>query len=475
MAKSKVLSQNMTMLAIFLLGFVMWNLNAPTGLNDNAWHLLIIFLCTIIGVVLHPLPIGAVTSTGVLILILTNTLTLKETLSGFGDGSVWLIVFAFFISGGFINTGLGARIAYNLIYKFGRNTLGLAYSLVFTDFILSPSIPSVTARSGGIVFPIASALSNVFSDSETHKSRTHRNGGFFMAVCMQSSVITSGMFLTAMVANPVVVKLALAANVDISWADWAIAAFVPGILCLIFMPLVMYYYLYPPAIKTSDAAPKMAAKKLEEMGPITKQEIAMCLIFFMLIFLWIAGKKLFGVSAVTTALVGFIMLLLTRLIKFDEAMDNKTAWSTFIWFAHLTMMSSFLAKFGVMTWVEANLKVLLVGLSPLILIIALSLIYFYTHYFFASATAHVTVFFPAFLILFIQAGIPGKAAALMLGFLSIFSSGLTHFGIASAPIFFGPGYIKTHTWFKIGLITSFLYLVIWITSGSVWWKVIGLI
>lgn len=437
MAKDRILSHNIKMLAIFLLGFFMWNLNIPEGLTDNAWHLLIIFLCTIIGIVLNPLPIGAITSTGVLVLILTQTLTLKETLSGFGDNSVWLIVFAFFISGGFINTGLGSRIAYNLIYKFGRNTIGLAYSLVFTDFILSPSIPSVTARSGGIVFPIASALSNVFSDSETHKTRTHRNGGFFMAVCMQSSVITSGMFLTAMVANPVVVQLASAANIDISWGDWALAAFVPGMLCLILMPLVMYYYLYPPAIKTSEAAPEMAKKQLEEMGPISRQEILMIAIFFMLIFLWIAGQNLFGISAVTTALIGFVSLLLTRLIKFDEAVGNKAAWGTFIWFAHLSMMSSFLAKFGVMTWAEGNLKILLIGLSPFALIAVLSFIYFYTHYFFASATAHVAVFMPAFLMLFIQAGIPGKPAALMLGFLSIFSSGLTHFGIASAPIFFG--------------------------------------
>lgn len=475
MAKSKVLSQNITMISILLLGFFMWSFDAPTGLNNSSWHLFIIFICTIIGVVLHPMPIGAITTIGVLFLVLTNTLTLRECLSGFGDEIVWLIVFAFFISGGFINTGLGARIAYSLIYKFGRSSLGLAYSLVFTDLVLSPSIPSVTARGGGILFPIASSLSNVFADSNNTKSNKHRNGGFFMAICMQSNVITSAMFLTAMAANPVIIKLALVSNIDIGWFDWALAAFVPGILSLIIMPLLMYYYLYPPAIKISDAAPKMAEEKLAEMGSISKKEIAMICIFCSLIFLWIAGKKLFGISAAGTALFGYVVLLLTRLIKFEESIDNKAAWGTFIWFAHLTMMSSFLAKFGIMAWLESNLKILLVGLSPMVLFITLSLIYFYIHYFFASVTAHVTVFFPTFLLLFIQLGIPGKAAVLMLGFLSILSSGLTHFGIASAPIFFGPGYIRINTWFKIGLLSSISYLIIWSIAGSIWWKVIGLL
>lgn len=474
MAKNKILSQNLILFGIALLGLFMWNLPIPEGLNSTSWHLFIIFVCTIIGVILNPLPMSAITTIGVLVLVLTGTLTLKQTLSGFSDEIVWLIVFAFFISNGFIKTGLGTRIAYNLIYKFGHNTLGLAYSLVVTDLILSPSIPSVTARGGGILFPIAQSLSNVFSDSEIHKTRTHRNGGFFMVVCMQSNVITSAMFLTAMAANPVIIKLAQMSNIEISWFDWALAAFVPGILSLLIMPMVIYYYLYPPAVKTSDLAPKMAAKQLKEMGKISSQEILMIGIFFLLIFSWIFGKKLFGITAAGTALLGFVLLILTRLIKFEEAVATGAAWNTFIWFAQLVMMSSFLAQMGIMTWLESNLRILLIGLSPFALIFSLALVYFYVHYFFASATAHVTVFFPTFLLIFLQAGIPAKAAALMLAFLSILSSGLTHFGMASAPIFFGPGYVKVHTWFRIGILTSILYICIWATSGSVWWKIIGL-
>lgn len=38
---------------------------------------------------------------------------------------------------------------------FGKTTLGLTYSLVLGEAVLSPAIPSVAARAGGIFFPLA--------------------------------------------------------------------------------------------------------------------------------------------------------------------------------------------------------------------------------------------------------------------------------------------------------------------------------
>lgn len=60
----------------------------------------------------------------------------------------WLIAIAYFLAGGFIKSGLGNRIAYTIVKAFGKTTLGLTYSLVFAEALLSPAIPSVAARAG---------------------------------------------------------------------------------------------------------------------------------------------------------------------------------------------------------------------------------------------------------------------------------------------------------------------------------------
>jgi di/tricarboxylate transporter len=67
----------------------------------------------------------------------------------------WLIAIAFWLSKGFIKSGLGNRIAYSIVSLFGKTTLGLTYSLVMAEALLAPAIPSVAARAGGIFFPLA--------------------------------------------------------------------------------------------------------------------------------------------------------------------------------------------------------------------------------------------------------------------------------------------------------------------------------
>lgn len=463
--------KNLTLIFIFVLAAIVWHAPVPEELGGQTWHLLVIFLATIVGIILNPLPMGAVAFISILACVLTGTLSLTECLSGFGDSIVWLVVFTFFISNGFIKTGLGARISYYIISKIGSSTLGLSYCLVIADFILSPLIPSVSARGGGIIFPIAKSLCKTFSDQD-HPGVSLRTGGFIMSVCAQSNVITSAMFLTAMAANPLAVKLASSAGFEISWIDWMTAAFIPGLASLALMPLVIYY-IHPPTIKHSASAPQLAKEKLAEMGKITLNEIIMVAVFFLLIILWMFGNK-FGLSATTVALLGLGILFVTHVVHFEDNLADKGAWHIFIWFATLIMLSEQLAKLGFTVWVGNNLQFLFAGTSPLTSLIILSLIYFYIHYLFASATAHIALLFSTFLALLIGAGIPGLVASLILSFLSILSSGLTHFGLASVPIFFGAGYMSTKSWWYIGLVTSILYLLIWGVLGSIWWKILGL-
>jgi len=462
---------NLILLLTISLSLIAWYLPISEAISINAWHLLIIFIATIIGIILNPLPMGVIALLSILACVLTNTLSLSECLSGFGDSIVWLVVFAFFISNGFIKTGLGSRVAYYVLSKIGHSTLGISYALVIADFVLSPLIPSATARGGGVIFPIAKSICKSFSDDE-HPGVSSKNGGFIMSVCTQSTVITSTLFITAMAANPLAVKLAENAGYSISWTDWAVAAIVPGIISLAIMPLVIYY-LYPPTIKYSGSAPKIAKEKLAAMGRLSIHEIIMMVVFVVLIGLWINGPK-FGLEPTTVALIGLSILFVTRVINFEDNLADKGAWHTFIWFATLVMLSDFLSKFGLMTWIGTKLQFLFIDTSPINSLVILSLLYFYIHYFFASSTAHITVLLPTFLVLFVNAGVPGALAALILSFLSTLSAGLTHFGLSSTPIFFGAGYMKTKDWWYIGLVTSIVYLLIWIFIGGAWWKLLNL-
>ncbi len=106
------------LLVTLIAGVTIWFSPVPTGVDIQAWHLLAIFVATVVGIIAKPLPMGAVAMLGITMTALTGTLTISQALSGFGNSVIWLIVIAFFISRGFIKTGLGARIAYLFMSAF---------------------------------------------------------------------------------------------------------------------------------------------------------------------------------------------------------------------------------------------------------------------------------------------------------------------------------------------------------------------
>ena len=106
--------------------------------------------------------------------------------------------------------------------------------------------------------------------------------------------------------------------------------------------------------------------------------------------------------------------------------------------------------------------------------LVLALVYFYSHYFFASNTAHVASMYAAFLGVSIAAGAPPVLAALVLAFFSNLFAGMTHYGTGPAPVLFGTGYVEIGTWWRTGLLVSFVNIVIWVGLGGLWWKVLGL-
>jgi len=455
---------------VFIIGILVWALPRPAAVDPRAWRLLAIFVATLAGIIAKPLPMGAMALTGIAAALMTRTLTITEALSGFSNVTLWLVVCAFFFAAGFIKTGLGARIAYMLVSWFGRSTLGLGYSLVATDLILAPATSSNTARAAGVVFPILQSISRTVIGTDPVKGR--QTNAFLVLAVYQGTVITSAMFITAMVANPLVVQLAAAQNVALTWTSWAFAALVPGFVSLIIIPLVVYT-VCPPGIVRTPEAPAMAKASLASLGPMSRNEKLMGMISVFMIVLWILGTTL-NLDPTATALLATAALLLTGVLTWDDLCREHRAWDTFIWFGTLVMMATFLGQFGLIRWFSDKMAPAFSGIGWIPGMVGLSLTYFYTHYFFASMTAHVSAMYAPFLAVAIALGAPPALAALVLGFFSSLFASLTHYGTAPAPILFGSGHVPLGTWWKTGLVVSAVNIAIWLSVGAAWWKLIGL-
>ncbi|EKT62189.1 DASS family sodium-coupled anion symporter [Providencia burhodogranariea] len=477
-----------TLIAVLITLIIWFLIPVPEGVNPDAWHLLALFVGTIVAIIGKALPIGGVAIIAIALVAVTGVTNpdstkaaIADALSGFSNDLIWLIGISIMVSMSLNKTGLGARIGYYVISLFGKKTLGIAYSLAIAETLLAPVTPSNTARGGGIMHPIMRSIADSFG-SKADDGTTGKIGRYLSLVNYNINPITSAMFITATAPNPLIVSLIVSeaggAN-ELTWAMWAVAAFVPALVSLILMPLVIYF-MYKPEITSTPNAPHFAKERLKQLGSISLPEVITLGVFLLLLLMW-AGvpAMLFGpnysINPTTAAFIGLGILLATGVISWDDVLKNKGAWDTVVWFAALVMMASFLGKLGLIKWMSISVGTSIdnMGVSWVWGALILVLIYVYSHYFFASTTAHITAMFAAFFAAGLALGAPPMLLGLTLAFSSSLMMSLTHYGTGTAPIIFGSGYTTLSEWWKVGFVMSVVNLIIWIGLGSVWWKFLG--
>lgn len=439
----------------------------PTQLTNQGWQTFIIFLATIAGLILNPFPMGVITLLALVFSIITNSMTLNKALEGFSQNIVWLVVCAFFIARTVINTGLGTRIAYFFIAHFGKTPIGLAYSIIVTELCISPMIPSATSRGCGIIYPIAKSAVEGYANTY-HK----KIGSFFTMICLHSNILTSTMFLTAMAGNPIAQKLAGMLDVEITWFNWAQAAVVPGIFTLALLPFIVQFFCKLPASLDNEIIVKNAKDHLKKLGKMKKNELITAGTFLGLITLWIFEKQI-GINATTTAMLGVSILLLTGILNWNNIINEKGAWDIFIWFSILVTIANGLSEQKVTLWIGNLVSNSLIGYTPLIAAIIACLGLFFGHYLFASITVYFTAMYGVFLKVFLDLGLPPLASAYSLVFVIILSSGFTHYGISSAPIYFSGGYLTLKEWWNKSFGITIILALIWAIISISWWSIIG--
>ena len=474
-------------LAAIAIGILVWLLPQPAEVSNQGWMMLAIFIGTIAAIIGKAMSIGAISIVAIALVAASGVTSddpgqsINNALSSFSSPLIWLIAVAVMISRGLINTGLGARIGYYFISIFGKKTLGIAYGLALSELVIAPVTPSNTARGGAIIHPIMQSIANSF-DSSPKTGTSHLIGRYLALVNYHSNPITSAMFITATAPNPLTVKLIAEATdmqIHLSWTTWMLAMLLPGLVAIALMPLVLYL-LYPPEIKSTPNASRFAKQQLTDLGAIHRDEKIMLAVFGLLLFLWADIPALiFGdfltLNATTTAFIGLSILILTGVLRWEDVLKERNAWDTLVWFGALVMMASQLNKLGVIAWFSNSMQDIIAnagmgwGAGSALLI----LVFLYSHYFFASTTAHITAMMGAFLVVGLGLGAPPMPFVLMMAAASSIMMTLTHYATGTSPVIFNSGYITLAEWWKAGFVMSLVNLMIWVIVGGAWWKILG--
>ena len=369
---------------------------------------------------------------------------------------------------GYEKTGLGKRIALALVSNMGKSTLGLGYAIAAADLILALFMPSNTARSGGTIMPIVKNIPILYGSTQENEPR--KIGAYISWVAIASTCVTSSMFYTALATN--VLAKSLVEHVGIqtpSWFEWFFYFLPVGFILLLSVP-ILTYYIYPPTIKISKDIPVWARSELAKMGGISRKEFIMFILAGLALILWIFGN-IIGIHPTVSALAVLCLMVLFKIISWDDILKNKAAWNVFVWFATMVTLAGGLDNVGFLDWFAGKITSAVSSYSPAFILVILLLVFYFLHYLFAGSTAHAT----ALLALFLVAGsnISGMNSSL-LTLVLLYSLGLmgilTPYATGASPIWYGLGYIESKTYWKLGAVFGILFIGVLILVGIPWIK-----
>lgn len=447
-------------------------LPAPAGLSVNAWRYFGLFAGVVVGIIAEPIPAAAVGLMGVVlaaVLGLVHTEVGEATdwaLSGFGNDTVWLIFAAYMLALGYAKTGLGKRIALWLIRTLGKRTLGLGYAIALADLFLAPFMPSSTARSGGTIYPIISNIPGLFG-SKPHDESRQKIGSYLMYTALATTCVTSCIFLTGHASNLLALSLiAETTHVTITWAGW-FKGFAPvGIILFPLVPLLLYK-IYPPEIKESPDAARWAQEELRNMGPMTGRERTMLALAMVALVIWIAGGAY--IEAAIAAILIILLMVILRVVSWDDILRNTSAWNMLIWFATMVTLARGLADVKFVAWVGQAIGPALVDLHSSAAIVLVVGAFFYMHYLFASTSAHTSALLPVFLgVAALIPGVSPMTGALLLAYPLGLIGILTPYGIGPSPIYYGGGYIPGRDFWIYGFILGLIFFLVYMAIIIPW-------
>jgi len=441
---------NIAMLAIFVVGLVLWITEAIPN-----------YLTSLILIIS---------------LVLFGVLSEKEAYAQLGHKVMWLNIMSFVLASMLVKTGLAKRFALWFIVHFGKKSSTIFLSFLVINVVLSAFISATTAKAA-ILLPIFMVIAAIYgARGGAKKNNFGRN--IVLQNLFYINIGASG-FLTGSGANLLAAALITGATgVDIFFADWMRANFLVAII-LMFVGYIVATRIFFP-LKKEERLPEIPGgmerlkKELHKLGKMDFQEIKSAILFLTILGLW-ATDKVHGISPTAIAFLGAVVALLPRIgiLKWN---DVDIPWHLMLFSAGAyTLGAGFKSTDLPAISVNAAFDSLGLGVhTPFwVLYLALTFAMAFSALFFQSKTMRTMIFIPIAIGVANRFGFDVISLALPVAFLIEHVYMLPFNSKPAALLYETDQYSLTDT-FKFG----FSMLVIgWVTNilmGETWYRYLGI-
>ena len=431
-----------------------------TSLSPAAVRMLVIFISTMVGIILEVCNPIILLLLAVTFASLSNTIDVKMGFSGFSNTVPWLLFIVLSLAKTISSSTLGLRLAYLFMKYFGGSVLGLSYSILLTEVLIGPLLPSNTARAASLGLPLVKSLTQYISCNVKNVSeKTIGSYLSFLYIC--GNALTSGLFLTAMLSNELIVESVVPFGLNFTWMYWFKYMILPYITFLLIVPFILQI-ICKPNVNDLSKLKVLAAQNYEELGAINNKEKLIIFVFLGMLVFWILSEFL-NIPIMTTALIGLCIFIFTGILNIKDILSSYGTFSSVILLGLIISLVNCLIDIKVIDWFSNIISNSVCDFNKTTVFVVLTCVYYFAQYFFTSESSKIMALFIPLLSAGVAVGIDAKVLAITLAAFSSASDVLGSYVCPSALTLYSSGYLTLKQWMYYGIIVAFLFLTIWYT------------
>lgn len=394
--------------------------------------------------------------------------TVAETAAPYSNEVIFLFMGGFLIGLGIEKWNLHKRIALNIVAMTGTSgnkiLLGFILSTGFISMWLSNTATTM------MMYPIAaSVISVVFEMNEPEKSKKNFALTMMLAIAYASNF---GGIATIIGTPPNVAYVTYISKkyqYDISFFDWIIVAMPVAILLLIVLFFVLTI-IFPNHLKKNHVFEDMITNDLKALGPMSKPEKRVLLIFTLTALLWITRSLINQLHLIKLddnmiAIFGAVLMFIVpsgnkhnpheRILVWNDT--TKMAWGILLLFGGGITLAAALEKSGIIQLIGNGLSGN-AGSSLFWMILIVSVVSIFLSEV-MSNVAQVIVFAPVVTIIAELMGINPFLLGIPMT-LAASCASMLPMGTPPNAIVFSSGYIKISDMIKAGFIMNLVSILL---------------
>ena len=379
---------------------------APDGLTENAWKVAAIVSLMAIWWATEAIPVPVTALLPLALFPLFQITSFKSAALPYANPNIYLFLGGFMLAIAIERSGLHKRMALKMILAAGSSGMKLIGGFMLVAALISMFVMNTSTTL--MLLPIGLAVCSVVST--TIPGLNDQDKKFFDTALMLgiAYAATIGGMSTLVGTAPNIVFSAFMLEtygVEISMIDWMTLGVPLAAVMLFSAWIILTKYVFPISFITSNDTKEHLHRMLDDLGPLSKDELKISVIFGLTALAWIFRKGLDNfelLSGLTDAGIAIISAILLFMIPSSNNKDdllnwdssNKLPWGLLILFGGGLSIAAQINSTGLGVWIGEGLSIL--GTVPPIMLIFLvaALIIFLTEI--TSNVATTSTFLPVF-------------------------------------------------------------------------------